>query len=49
MSLGKVVVFMKGTKVAPQCGFSNQVVSILTSVSFLERFNPAFFLEVLFH
>jgi len=27
----KVVVFMKGTKLMPQCGFSNNVVQILNS------------------
>lgn len=28
----KVVVFMKGTKLMPQCGFSNNVVQILNSL-----------------
>ena len=27
----KILVFMKGTKLMPQCGFSNNVVQILTS------------------
>jgi monothiol glutaredoxin len=30
----KVVVFMKGTKQFPQCGFSNTVVQVGVSVSF---------------
>merc|ERR1712151_732852 len=28
----KIVVFMKGTKLMPQCGFSNNVVQILNSL-----------------
>jgi monothiol glutaredoxin len=31
-----VVLFMKGKKAAPQCGFSAQVVGILTRVDFLD-------------
>jgi monothiol glutaredoxin len=38
LSSKRVVLFMKGKKTAPQCGFSAQVVSILTSrgVDFLD-------------
>jgi len=28
----KIMVFMKGTKLMPQCGFSNNVVQILNAV-----------------
>ena len=28
----KILVFMKGTKLMPQCGFSNNVVQILNSL-----------------
>lgn len=31
VSQNKVLVFMKGTKLMPQCGFSNNVVQILNS------------------
>lgn len=30
---GKIVVFMKGNKLMPQCGFSNNVVQILNVLS----------------
>eukprot|EP00249_Psilotum_nudum_P006416 c19741_g1_i1 orf=87-653(+) len=33
MSSHKVVLFMKGTKMFPQCGFSNTVVQILNSLN----------------
>lgn len=33
LSTNKVVVFMKGTKMFPQCGFSNTVVQILNSLN----------------
>ncbi|NJN73938.1 MAG: Grx4 family monothiol glutaredoxin [Limnothrix sp. RL_2_0] len=32
LSSSKIVVFMKGNKLMPQCGFSNNVVQILNSV-----------------
>lgn len=32
VSQDKIVVFMKGTKLMPQCGFSNNVVQILNSL-----------------
>ncbi|MGB2926529.1 MAG: Grx4 family monothiol glutaredoxin [Limnothrix sp.] len=32
LSSNKIVVFMKGNKLMPQCGFSNNVVQILNSV-----------------
>ena len=32
ISSSKIFVFMKGTKLMPQCGFSNNVVQILNSV-----------------
>ncbi len=32
VSSSKIFVFMKGTKLMPQCGFSNNVVQILNSV-----------------
>jgi len=32
ISENKIVVFMKGNKMFPQCGFSNTVVQILSSV-----------------
>jgi monothiol glutaredoxin len=33
ISSSPVVVFMKGNKLMPQCGFSNNVVQILTSLA----------------
>ena len=36
-----VMVFMKGTKLMPQCGFSNNVVQILNSLGV--EFNKAWF------
>ena len=32
VSQNKIVVFMKGTKLMPQCGFSNNVVQILNTL-----------------
>lgn len=32
LSENKIMVFMKGTKLMPQCGFSNNVVQILNSL-----------------
>lgn len=32
LNSSKIVVFMKGNKLMPQCGFSNNVVQILNSV-----------------
>ena len=32
ISKHKIILFMKGNKMAPQCGFSNQVVQILSQI-----------------
>lgn len=42
----KIVLFMKGVPSAPQCGFSNRVVQILTHLSTFFYYTCVFFVEI---